>query len=94
MNRLLLLLAADADVTIPLGYVVSVIGTLAATLGALFWVREKERDVWFKRVESATVAIEQMNATVSALRDEVKRLNDEVVRLREALAANHKGATP
>lgn len=80
---------ADAGTDL-VSYLLTAIGTMAATVVTLFWIREKERDKWFEKTTAATAAInanaeaiEALSSRLEALSREVARLNDEVRLLRE-----------
>lgn len=86
------LLLADAASDL-VGYLLTAISVMAATVGALFFIREKERGQWFEKMTAATTAlnenadaIEKLSERLDALSKEVATLNAEIVRMREAAA--------
>lgn len=82
-------LLADAASDL-VGYLLTAVGAMAATVVALFFIREKERGAWFDKIAAATQAlnqnadaIEKLSERVESLSREVARLNDEVSDLRK-----------
>jgi hypothetical protein len=73
------LLAQDSTtIMLPFSYLLTALGALCTVIVTLFWIREKERDRWFDRIEKATAAIEGLNGAVEQLTAEVASLKGEL----------------